>query len=110
MKLPLRRKVGHAAKLFDAVVDCAHFNLPPHPRRIKTTAPLTRVTPDRFARVAQRKSDSDASLGSGLRRWELAIDSRGLTPRGHQPHIDNGVDVVVFLDCLTCAVCPALQA
>lgn len=77
MKLPLRRKVGHAAKLFDAVVDCAHFNLPPHPRRIKTTAPLTRVTPDRFARVAQRTSDSDASLGSGLRRWELAIDSTG---------------------------------
>lgn len=50
----LGRKGGHVAELFDAVVSCAHFRLPPHPRRIETVAPLTRVTPERLAQAAER--------------------------------------------------------
>jgi mitochondrial fission protein ELM1 len=49
----LGRKGGDLAGLFDLVVTCAHFRLPPHPRRIETVAPLTQVTPERLAQAAE---------------------------------------------------------
>lgn len=48
------RKGGHVAGLFDAVVTCGYFRLPPHPRRIEIVAPLTQVTAERCAQAAAR--------------------------------------------------------
>jgi hypothetical protein len=48
----LGRKGGHVAGLFDAVVSCSYFQLPPHPRRIMVAAPLTQVSPERLAEAA----------------------------------------------------------
>ena len=50
----LGRKGGRVAALFDLVVSCTYFRLPPHPRRIETTAPLTQVTPEQLAQAAER--------------------------------------------------------
>lgn len=46
----------------DVSVVCAHFRLPPHPRRIQTVAPVTQVGSTRLARAA----------GTWLRRVEAA--------------------------------------
>jgi mitochondrial fission protein ELM1 len=48
------RKGGHVAPLFDAVVTCEHCCLPPHPRRVETVAPLTRITIDQLAQASER--------------------------------------------------------
>jgi hypothetical protein len=48
------RKGGRVADLFDLVVSCIYFRLPPHPRRIETIAPLTQVTPEQLAQAAER--------------------------------------------------------
>jgi len=48
------RKGGRVADLFDLVVGCTYFRLPPHPQRIETTAPLTQVTPEQLAQAADR--------------------------------------------------------
>ncbi len=50
----LGRKGGHVVELFDIVVSCIYFRLPPHPRRIEIAAPLTQVTPERLARAGDR--------------------------------------------------------
>ncbi|HJY85163.1 MAG TPA: ELM1/GtrOC1 family putative glycosyltransferase, partial [Candidatus Binatia bacterium] len=50
--IQLGRKGGRVADLFDLVVSCTYFRLPPHPRRIETTAPLTQVTPEQLAQAA----------------------------------------------------------
>ncbi|MCP4342695.1 MAG: nucleoside-diphosphate sugar epimerase [Desulfobulbaceae bacterium] len=42
--IQIGRKGGHVADLFDAVVTCGYAQFPPHPQRIETTIPLTRVT------------------------------------------------------------------
>jgi mitochondrial fission protein ELM1 len=49
----LGRKGGRVADLFDLVVSCTYFRLPPHPRRIETTAPLTQITPEQLAQAAE---------------------------------------------------------
>ena len=50
----LGRKGGRVAELFDLVVSCTYFRLPPHPRRIETAAPITQVTSEQLARAAER--------------------------------------------------------
>lgn len=50
----LGRKGGHVAERFDAVISCAYFHLPPHPRRIEIAAPLTQITPERLRQAAER--------------------------------------------------------
>ncbi|MGE0824516.1 MAG: mitochondrial fission ELM1 family protein [Candidatus Binatia bacterium] len=49
----LGRKGGHVAALFDVVVSCSYFHLPPHPRRIEVAAPLTRISSHRLQEAAQ---------------------------------------------------------
>lgn len=53
----LGRKGGNVADRFDAVVTCRHFRLPPHPRRIETSAPLSQVTPERLQDARRRWPD-----------------------------------------------------
>lgn len=52
----LGRKGGHVAGLFDLVVSCSYFRLPPHPRRIEVVVPLTQISPERLAEAAERWS------------------------------------------------------
>lgn len=49
----LGRKGGRVAALFDLVVSCAYFRLPPHPRRIETIAPITQVSPEQLAQAVE---------------------------------------------------------
>lgn len=48
------RKGGHVATLFDAVITPEHCCLPPHPRRVETVAPLTRITVEQLAQASER--------------------------------------------------------
>jgi hypothetical protein len=50
----LGRRAGQIVDIFDAVVTCSHFHLPPHPRRIETVLPISQVTPARIAEAAER--------------------------------------------------------
>lgn len=50
----LGRRAGQIVDIFDTVVTCAHFHLPPHPRRIETVLPISQVTPPRLAEAAER--------------------------------------------------------
>jgi uncharacterized protein len=50
----LGRKGGRVADLFDLVVSCTYFRLPPHPRRVEITAPLTQVTSEQLIEAAER--------------------------------------------------------
>ncbi len=50
----LGRKGGERAELFDLVVSCAHFRLPPHPRRIETVVPLNPVICQKLTQAAER--------------------------------------------------------
>jgi mitochondrial fission protein ELM1 len=50
----LGRRGAHNPGHFDLVVSCAHFGLPPHPRRMEVAAPVNRVTPDRLEQAATR--------------------------------------------------------
>ena len=49
----LGRKGGRPVYPTDVSVVCAHFRLPPHPRRIETLAPLTHVRPERLRQGAE---------------------------------------------------------
>ncbi|MGH6927379.1 MAG: mitochondrial fission ELM1 family protein, partial [Dongiaceae bacterium] len=53
----LGRRAGQIVDIFDTVVTCAHFHLPPHPRRIETVLPISQVTPARLAKAAERWID-----------------------------------------------------
>ena len=48
----LGRKGSRPLRPTDVSVACAHFRLPPHPRRIETLAPLTRISPERLRQGA----------------------------------------------------------
>ena len=50
--IQLGRKGGRMAEVYDAVIACGYFRLPPHPRRIETAAPLNRVSPARLEQAA----------------------------------------------------------
>ncbi|NIR28099.1 MAG: hypothetical protein GWN84_01935 [Gammaproteobacteria bacterium] len=50
----LGRKSGAAPDQFEVALGCAHFRLPPHPRRVETLLPLSGVTPARLAAAARR--------------------------------------------------------
>lgn len=50
----LGRKGGRVAELFDLVVSCTYFRLPPHPRRIEITAPITQVAAEQLEHAAER--------------------------------------------------------
>jgi len=52
--IQMGRKGAHVAGLFDVVVTCSYFRLPPHPRRIEIAAPLTQVTPERLTQAGAR--------------------------------------------------------
>ncbi len=52
--IQIGRKGGHVAGLFDIVITCSYFRLPPHPHRIEIAAPLTQVTPERLAEATTR--------------------------------------------------------
>ncbi|GAB4265061.1 MAG: hypothetical protein Kow0092_17110 [Deferrisomatales bacterium] len=49
----LGRKGGHVPNSFDLVITCGYAHLPPDPRRIETTAPLTRVDRKALASAAE---------------------------------------------------------
>jgi mitochondrial fission protein ELM1 len=51
------RRAGQIVDIFDTVVTCAHFHLPPHPRRIEIMLPISQVTSARLAEAAQRWQD-----------------------------------------------------
>ena len=55
--IQLGRKGGRIAEVYDAVIACGYFRLPPHPRRIETTAPLNRVSADSLTRAAAHMPD-----------------------------------------------------
>jgi hypothetical protein len=76
----LGRKGGEVVDDFDAVITCAHFRLPLHPRRIETTVPLNDVTPERLAAAAAR--------------W------RGLCGDAPRPHVALLVGGTSALHCL----------
>ena len=48
----LGRKGSRPLHPTDVSIACAHFRLPPHPRRIETLAPLTQVSPERLRQGA----------------------------------------------------------
>ena len=48
----LGRKGSRSLQPTDVSVACAHFRLPPHPRRIETLAPLAHVSPERLRQGA----------------------------------------------------------
>ncbi len=50
----LGRRAGQIADIVDVAVTCAHFHLPPHPRRVETLLPLSPVTPARLAAAGER--------------------------------------------------------
>ena len=50
----LGRKGSRPVQPTDVSVVCAHFRLPPHPRRIETLAPLTQVRPERLCQGAKQ--------------------------------------------------------
>jgi len=53
----LGRKGANVAADFDLAVTCAHFQLPPHPKRIDLLLPPTQVTPARLRQAAERWAD-----------------------------------------------------
>ncbi|HTO84270.1 MAG TPA: ELM1/GtrOC1 family putative glycosyltransferase [Methylomirabilota bacterium] len=50
----LGRRAGQIADIVDTAVTCAHFHLPPHPRRVETLLPLSPVTPAGLAAAGER--------------------------------------------------------
>jgi mitochondrial fission protein ELM1 len=52
--IQMGRKGGHVAGLFDVVISCSYFRLPPHPRRIEIAVPLTQVAPERLTQAGER--------------------------------------------------------
>lgn len=63
----LGRKGGAAARLFDLVVTPQHARLWPHPNRIETVLPLSRV--------------DDAELGRAADRWKDTLEADPTRPR-----------------------------
>ena len=70
----------------DVSVVCAHFRLPPHPRRIETVAPVTRIDPERLESAANtwRNQVETAPhprimllVGGGTARHTLTPDQAG---------------------------------
>ncbi len=53
----LGRKAANVAADFDLAVTCAHFQLPPHPKRLDLLLPPTQVTPARLQQAAERWAD-----------------------------------------------------
>lgn len=85
--IQLGRKGGHVGGLFDVVISCSYFRLPPHPRRIEISAPLTQVSPARLAEAAERwrslvahaqRPYVMALVGGATKRhrWDAAIARR----------------------------------
>ena len=50
----LGRKGSRPVQPTDVSIACAHFRLPPHPRRIETLAPLTQIRPERLRQGAEQ--------------------------------------------------------
>lgn len=50
----LGRKGADTAEEFDLSITCAHFRLPPHPRRLITAVPITQVTGPRLQAAGER--------------------------------------------------------
>lgn len=75
----LGRKGSHVARLFDVVVSCGYFHLPPHPRRIELTAPLSQAAPRQIAEARARWQ----SLFTQIPRPHVVILVGGSTKR-HQ--------------------------
>ena len=73
----LGRKGGQIADLFDAVVTCGYAQFPPHPRRIETTVPLTRITDQNLAAANQEW----AGLFKGAPSPRVALLAGGSTAR-----------------------------
>ena len=75
----LGRKAGQVLHQSDIVVTCAHFRLPPHPRRIETLVPLSLVTPDRLDSAAAQWRE----LFEAAPRPRIALLVGGSTARYH---------------------------
>jgi len=75
--IQLGRKGGRIAEVYDAVVACKYFRLPPHPRRIETTAPLNRVSAISLARAREQSPD----LFAGAARPRVALLMGGSSRR-----------------------------
>ena len=75
--IQLGRKGGRIAEVYDAVIACGYFRLPPHPRRIETTAPLNRVSAVSLARAREQSPD----LFAGAARPRVALLMGGSSRR-----------------------------
>ncbi|MCH7554380.1 MAG: mitochondrial fission ELM1 family protein [Proteobacteria bacterium] len=75
--IQLGRKGGRIAEVYDAVIACKYFRLPPHPRRIETTAPLNRVSAISLARAREQSPD----LFEGAARPRVALLMGGSSRR-----------------------------
>ena len=87
----LGRKGGDVADRFDLAVTCAHFRLPPHPRRVETLVPSAPSAPRRSPRrpapagsLARRAATAGGVAGGrALRRVIGSMRSRrGASGRG----------------------------
>ena len=75
--IQIGRKGGHIADFFDAVITCSYAQLPPHPKRIEITVPITRVT----ARSLAEASIEWAELFRDASRPRIALLVGGATAR-----------------------------
>jgi hypothetical protein len=82
----LGRKGADRADDFDLTVTCAHYGLPPHPRRVETLAPLAAITDQRVQASAER--------------WR---DLFGAAPRPHIALLVGGTSALHGLDAATAA-------
>ena len=95
--IQLGRKGGRIAEVYDAVIACNYFRLPPHPRRIETTAPLNRVSGISLARAAAQMPD----LFEGAAAPHIALLMGGSSRRhvlGPDLARRIGVEVRAFAD------------
>lgn len=74
----LGRKGGAAAALFDLVVTPRHARLWPHPRRVETVLPLSRVDDGELASAADRWKET---LEADPRRPRIGVLVGGETPK-----------------------------
>ena len=87
----------------DISVVCEHFRLPPHPRRIETSAPVTQVNPERLETAADTWRDQVESaprpwimllVGGATARHELTLDQAdrlGAEVRAFAEHLHGTV-------------------
>lgn len=93
----LGRKGSHPIRPTDISVTCDYFCLPPHPRRIRTPVPLTRVSQQRLLQAAE---EWQQHVQGAPHPW-IALLIGGTTPRhklGSQEAKKIGMEVRAFAE------------